>query len=156
MTGLLELCRNYLLQDGYVVRIPPISRNLPGLRSDFSHKTAATKAGLGWVGKSALFISPEFGSGLRLATVLTDAPLITGTPTTESRCGTCAACVDVCPYGALRGTSWHPGIERDELLDAVLCSEKREEFRPALGYKHPCGLCIQACPFGKGKDRAEV
>jgi len=149
MEGLLEICAGHLRQNGYAVWIPPISKNLPGLMSDFSHKTAATKAGLGWVGKNALFVSPEFGCGFRLATVLTDAPLVTGPPVMESRCGKCTECVKVCPYGALKGKNWHPGIERDKLLDAFLCSRKREEYIPTLGYKHPCGLCIQACPVGK-------
>lgn len=156
MELLLRLCERYLRQEEYATWIPPISKNLPGLMSDFSHKTAATKAGLGWIGKNALFVSPEYGCGLRLATVLTDAPLIVGTPVTESRCGTCTECIEACPYGAIKGTTWHPGIERDTLLDAFLCSEKREEYIPTLGYKHPCGLCIQACPFGKEKGGRRV
>lgn len=41
----------------------------------FPHKTAAVLAGLGWIGKSALFVSPQFGPRVRLATVLTDYPL---------------------------------------------------------------------------------
>ena len=124
-------------------------KNLPGLLSDFPHKTAVTKAGLGWVGKNALFVSEEFGCGMRLATALTDARFVPGKPVTESRCGDCVECVKACPYGAIRATNWHPGIEREKLLDAFLCSEKREAFISKLGYKHPCGLCIKACPVGK-------
>ena len=149
MDVLLKIFEQRLRQEGYAVWVPPISKNLPGLVSDFSHKTAATKAGLGWVGKNALFVSPEFGCGLRLATILTDAPLAVGIPVTKSRCGKCAECVKACSHEALKGENWHPGIERDKLVDAFLCSEKRAEYIPILGYKHPCGLCIQACPVGK-------
>jgi epoxyqueuosine reductase len=41
----------------------------------FPHKTAAVLAGLGWIGKSALFVSPQYGPRVRLATILTDCPL---------------------------------------------------------------------------------
>jgi epoxyqueuosine reductase QueG len=146
---LLKMFEQRLQEEGYAVWVPPISKNLPGLVSDFSHKTAATKAGLGWIGKNALFVSPEFGCGLRLGTILTDAPLVTtASPVVESRCGACTECVNACPYGALKGENWYPGIERDSLVDAFLCSQKREEYIPILGFKHPCGLCIQACPMG--------
>src|SRR5690606_27561631 len=59
----------------------------------FPHKTAATSAGLGWIGKTALFVSPLFGPAVRLATVFTDLVLPAGEPVTESSCGTCRACV---------------------------------------------------------------
>lgn len=152
MEELLEVCYGHLQAGGIAIWIPPISTNLPGLLSDFPHKTAATKAGLGWVGKNALFVSDEFGCSVRLATAMTDAPFSSGLPVTESRCGDCVECVKACPYGAIRATNWHPGIEREKLLDAFLCSEKREAFISKLGYKHPCGLCIKACPVGPWKE----
>lgn len=156
MGSLLEQCEKSIEQAGFATWTPPISKNLPGLLGDFSHKTAATSAGLGWVGKNALFISKEFGCGVRLATVITDAPLNPGKPVTESQCGKCKECIEACPYGAIIGTPWSSGIAREELFDAFLCNEKREEYIPTLGYKHPCGLCIQACPFTRnyGKKRA--
>lgn len=46
----------------------------------FPHKTAAIRAGVGWIGKSDLLVSEEFGSAFRMCTVLTDAPLTPGTP----------------------------------------------------------------------------
>lgn len=147
MEKLLALAGQLLQEHGDEVWIPPISKNLKGLLGDFPHKTAATRAGLGWVGKNALFVSPDFGCGLRLASVLTNAVFSVGVPTKASRCRACRACQNVCPYGAIKGDLWFPGIERGRLLDAFLCSEKREAFIPSLGYKHPCGLCIQACPW---------
>jgi epoxyqueuosine reductase QueG len=153
MEQLLSACETLMGDSGFAAWTPPISKNLPGLLSDFSHKTAATKAGLGWVGKSALFVSSEFGPGVRLATVLTVAPLAPGTPVVESRCGRCVECIEACPYGAIRGAQWHAGIPRDELLDAFLCSKEREAYIAKLGFKHPCGLCIRACPFGKKHNR---
>jgi epoxyqueuosine reductase QueG len=151
MEKLLTLCNHYLQQLEFTTWVPPISKNLPGLLSDFSHKMAATRAGLGWIGKSSLFISKDFGCGVRLATVLTNAPFQPGTPITVSHCGRCVECVKACPYGAIKGVNWYPGIEREKLFDAFLCSRKREEYISKLGYKHPCGLCIKACPIGKRK-----
>ena len=68
------------------------------------HKTVATRAGLGWIGKSCLLVTPEFGSAVRLSSLLTDAPFVCRDPVLESRCGTCSACVNSCPGNALKGT----------------------------------------------------
>jgi epoxyqueuosine reductase len=87
----------------------------------FAHKTAATSAGLGWIGKTALFVSPEFGPAVRLATVFTDLELPVGQPITESRCGKCRACVDACPGGCGRYVLWRAGMPRDEFFDAAVC-----------------------------------
>jgi epoxyqueuosine reductase len=66
----------------------------------FPHKTAATSAGLGWIGKTALFVSHDFGPAVRLATVFTDLELPPGVPVVEGRCGACRDCVDACPAAA--------------------------------------------------------
>jgi epoxyqueuosine reductase QueG len=57
-----------------------------GFASDLPHKTVATRAGLGWVGKSALLISDRFGAALRLTSVLTDAPLPVAKGVNVSNC----------------------------------------------------------------------
>jgi len=113
----------------------------------FAHKTAATHAGLGWIGKTALFVSPETGPKVRLATVFTDLPLELGVPVTDSRCGGCRACVDACPAGAGRDVLWHAGMGRDELFDAGAC----DRYMDSLGVSEyqVCGLCVAACPFGR-------
>lgn len=72
------------------------------LEGAFSHKLAAHLAGLGWIGKSCLLITPENGPRVRLATVLTDAPLEAGTPPSD-RCGDCRECVEICPAKAFTG-----------------------------------------------------
>lgn len=115
------------------------------------HKTVATRAGLGWVGKTALLVTEQFGPAIRLTSVLTNAVLPTGTPVDESRCGDCTACVDSCPGHAATGADWHAGIPRDEILNAYICrstavenSEKRIGIPVSL-----CGICIAACPWTK-------
>ena len=75
------------------------------LEGAISHKFAANLAGLGWIGRSCLLITPQYGPRLRLATVLTDAPLDTGVPSTGG-CGDCRECVDICPPKAFTGAAF--------------------------------------------------
>ncbi len=112
-------------------------------------KTVATLAGLGWIGKCALLINEEFGSAIRLNRVLTDAPLPTGTPITQSRCGHCRACVDVCPGSAPTGEDWAPRKQREEIFDAFACRRAaREAAQSRTGILDTfCGICIAVCPW---------
>jgi epoxyqueuosine reductase len=120
------------------------------LRAGLSHKIAATRSGLGWIGKNALVITRPFGSAIRLTTVLTDAPFETGHPLDESRCGTCSACVEICPAHAPSGTNWRLGMYRDEFFDARACCRKATEFCEREGIDSTiCGICIEACPWTK-------
>jgi epoxyqueuosine reductase QueG len=121
------------------------------LRDFFPHKTGATLAGLGWIGKSALLVTPRLGPGVRLATVLTNAPLPAGSPVTASRCGTCRRCVTACPAGALTNTLWSSGTPREELVDPFACQRQCREFMATHRLSHTiCGICVAACPFGRG------
>jgi len=112
----------------------------------FAHKTAATQAGLGWIGKTALFVSPVLGPKLRLATVFTDLDLPPGTPLTIGRCGGCRRCVDLCPAGAGRDVQWRARMGRDLLYDEKACERHLDNF-PDLG--GVCGVCVAVCPFGR-------
>lgn len=118
------------------------------LATRFQHKTAATRAGLGWIGKCGLLVTREYGSAIRLGSVLTDAPLEAGTPTEASHCGDCCQCVDRCPGGAVTGEIWQPGIARDRIYDATACLRTARVFAARNGIKATiCGICINACPW---------
>jgi epoxyqueuosine reductase len=118
------------------------------LRAPFSHKMAATLAGLGWIGKCDLLITREFGAAVRWATVLTDAPLSVGVPVTESRCGACRACVEVCPGHACSGRNWRQGMTREELWDPRACMAGMKAVNARLGVSVGiCGMCVAACPW---------
>jgi epoxyqueuosine reductase len=110
----------------------------------FPHKTAATSAGLGWIGKTALFVSQSFGPAVRLATVFTDLVLPPGEPVREGHCGACRDCVDACPAGCGRDVTWRPGMPREELFDAAACRHQMSLFRSVDA--EICGICIAACP----------
>jgi epoxyqueuosine reductase QueG len=114
----------------------------------FSHKMAAHLAGMGWIGKNCLLVTPEVGPRVRWATVLTNAPLVaTGKPMDE-RCSGCRECVEICPVGAFTGQPFHPKEPREARFDAHKCDAYFDELRETTGL-HTCGLCLYACPFGR-------
>ncbi len=112
----------------------------------FAHKTAATQAGLGWIGKTAIFVSPHLGPWVRLTTVFTDADLRVAQPVTEGGCAKCRRCVDACPAGAGRDVRWRAGMPRDELLDVVACMHQNDTYVDA---GQLCGICVAVCPVGR-------
>jgi len=127
------------------------SRKLIGV---ISHKIPAHLAGLGWIGKSCLLITPNYGPRVRFATILTDAPLRTGSPITQ-QCHDCRACVDICPVGAFTGITFNPSEPREARFKAHLCRDYRlaratyiaESKRDKM--EGLCGLCVYVCPYGR-------
>ncbi len=117
------------------------------LAGAFSHKLAAHMAGLGWIGRSCLLITPAHGPRLRLGTVLTDAPLPTGEPM-PSRCGDCRDCVDICPPRAFTGAQFDPAEPREARFRAHLCDRYMASRRERMG-EGLCGLCVYVCPHGR-------
>jgi epoxyqueuosine reductase len=114
----------------------------------FSHKLAAHLAGLGWIGKSCLLVTPEAGPRVRWSSVLTAAPLEpTGKPMDE-RCGKCRECVDICPVGAFTDRSFDESEPREMRYEAHACQRYFEELKEAGG-PPVCGLCLYVCPFGR-------
>ena len=140
-----------LQQAGHQVFPVPASRTTDSERlcAVFSHKLAAHLAGLGWIGKSCLLVTPKTGPRVRWATVLTDAPLVeTGGPM-EERCGDCTECVSLCPVKAFTGKPFRENEPREVRYDAGKCNRyfaKMEEKDPELAV---CGLCLYVCPYGR-------
>ena len=117
----------------------------------FSNKMGAHLAGLGWIGKSCLLVTPEVGPRVRWATVLTDAPLqVTGEPMKE-QCGTCRQCVEICPPGAFTGQPFRPGEPRKVRFAAQKCKQYFADMDETIGLP-VCGLCLYVCPYGKNKN----
>lgn len=117
--------------------------------SRFPHKTVATRSGIGWIGKSALLVTEEYGAAVRISSILTDAPLKAGEAIDSSRCGACVCCVAACPGNAILGKNWSVELEREEIFDAARCRRTaRARAREALGIEIThCGKCIEVCPF---------
>ncbi len=116
----------------------------------FSHKLAANLAGLGWIGKSCLLVTPEAGPRVRWATVLTDAPLIVTGERVEVQCGECNECVEVCPVAAFTGEPFRKNEPREARYDAKKCEEYLYNCEDHSDW-NVCGLCIYACPHGRTK-----
>ena len=121
------------------------------LATPLPHKTVATRAGIGWIGKCALLVTREFGSALRVTSVLTDAELDVGQPVNDSICGECTACVTACPGHAPSGNNWQRDVPRDSFYNAFACrSTSRELAMKRIGIRETiCGICIAACPWTK-------
>lgn len=117
----------------------------------FSNKMGAHLAGLGWIGKSCLLVTPEVGPRVRWATVLTDTPLeVTGEPMDE-RCGECQQCVDICPPGAFTGQPFREEEPRDVRFKAHKCKQYFTEMEETTGLS-VCGLCLYVCPHGRKQE----
>jgi len=118
------------------------------IKGDFPHKTAATRAGLGWVGRHCQLITRPFGSWIRLGTVFTDIELPCGPSIERNFCGSCMRCIEACPANALNGNAWYPTLLRDEILDVRACDQwkKKQYFQYHKG--HNCGICSAVCPYG--------
>jgi len=102
-----------------------------------SHKHAAVEAGLGWIGRNNLLVTPQCGSQVRLVSVLTDASLEYGVPLNED-CGSCRACIPVCPCQAISDDPAEFNHKR--------CYDQLDHFvRKRVVGQHICGVCVRAC-----------
>lgn len=134
-----------------------ISKDGNGFQALLSHRAVAIRAGIGWIGKSNALVTPEFGPRVRLGTLMFEPlegdSMITDTPSYQSLCGECTACVKSCPAYALSGEVWHRGIERERIVDVRACSEHMHEAYQYIGRGVVCGLCIANCPVGKNRNK---
>lgn len=106
-------------------------------------KALARQAGLGWQGRSLLIVNQDHGPLHRLIAILTDLDLEPDGPV-RNRCGSCSACVEACPQGALNLVRFSERPEtRQEILDVTRC----------IG-NDTCPHCIEACPWLKSGLKA--
>lgn len=126
-----------------------IQPDMAALTTPLPHKTVATLAGMGWIGKCALLVTEEYGSAVKLGCVLTDAPLETAVPVETSRCGDCGVCAAVCPGQAVKGPEWSASARRAEFFDVFRCKEAATARAMAkLGMPDTiCALCCLRCPW---------
>lgn len=150
------LCEDFLIERGYNAYAQTKERLGQDFGDDNSfdlpHKTIATKAALGWIGKSALLTTEKYGSALRLSSVLTDAPLKCAEPILKSKCGNCMLCRDACMGGSISGKEWNYKMKRNEFYNDKKCEAFALEISEInLGKADTvCGKCIFACPYTKG------
>src|SRR2546426_4744966 len=109
-------------------------------------RAAAARAGIGWLGKNTNLLVPGVGSSVLLAEIVTSADLDEDRPLKTS-CGSCDACIRVCPTGALTA----PGVLDNRLCISFWTIEHRGviplEIRPLIGdWIFGCDLCQEVCP----------
>ena len=141
--GKLKELRKWLVQNCPGANARGIVDTAPLLEREF-----AEAAGLGWVGKNTLLLNRTWGSYFFLAALLTNVELHYDLPQQTSHCGTCTACIDQCPTGA---------IVAPYVLDANRCLSYVTIESPGLpavdvaakasGWLFGCDICQEVCPW---------
>lgn len=146
-------CENYLMTLGYKAYAQTVNRvkEYGIYHTRMPHKTVAVAAGLGWIGKSALLITKEYGSAIRLTSVLTNAQFEYNKQRLEVPCENCMICKEACPGGAITGNVWSEDKGRDWIFDALACRKAAREIAAKEIEKEItlCGKCIEVCPYTK-------
>lgn len=107
------------------------------LEAVFSYKHAGQAAGLGYIGRSSLLITSDFGPRVRLSCCLTEALLKPIKAATSSACESCDICIENCPARALNRPTAEPYV-----INKFACAS----FRNASG---GCSDCMRICPAGR-------
>lgn len=117
-------------------------------------RAAAARAGVGWIGKSTMLLSPGHGPWLLIGSVATDAELAVTDPMVRT-CGTCVACIPACPTAAIT----EDGLDAGRCISTWLQTSGPipRWIRPLIGRRiYGCDDCLTSCPPGfPAMDRHE-
>lgn len=112
-------------------------------------KPLAAQAGLGWQGKHTNLVSRQLGSWFFIGSILTTAEL-SFDEAEEDHCGSCRACLDICPTRAFTGPRQIDARRCISYLTIEHKGEIAEEFRHAIGNRiYGCDDCLAICPWNK-------
>lgn len=141
----LKQLKAFLLERQPTARVRGVVDTAPLLEREF-----AQLAGLGWIGKNTLLLNKQIGSWFFLAALLTDVELEADAPHETDHCGTCRACLEICPTDA---------FPEPYVLDATKCVsyltiELREhipsQLREGMGnWLFGCDDCQTVCPWNR-------
>ncbi len=114
-------------------------------------KAWAVRAGLGWLGKHTNLITTDVGSWVFIGEILVDLELEYDTQRVEDHCGTCKACIDACPTGAIV----EPYVVDSRKCISYATIELRDETLPVdittnqQGWLYGCDICQDVCPWNR-------
>lgn len=128
----------------------PIGRILFCDSSPILEKSMAQSAGLGWIGRNSLVISPEFGSSFNIGGLLLDFAIKPSNPFPQDFCGDCQKCVDVCPTGCIQPNRT---LVANRCISYLTIEHKGvipAEIRPSIGsWIFGCDVCQIVCPYNQ-------
>jgi epoxyqueuosine reductase len=117
----------------------------------------AFKAGLGWRGKHTLLLNREHGSYFFLGEIYTSLKLPAATEPQNNHCGTCNACIDICPTQAIIAPHRLDARRCISYLTIELKTAIPIEFRKAIGNRiYGCDDCQIVCPWNKFAQKTAV
>ncbi|RZI86298.1 MAG: tRNA epoxyqueuosine(34) reductase QueG [Rubrivivax sp.] len=148
-------------------RLQTLADRLAELLGPFGHRVftdsapvleveLASRSGLGWRGKHTLLLSREAGSTFFLGEIYVDLALPLTEPET-AHCGSCQACIDVCPTQAIVGEGLVDARRCISYLTIESSAPIPLELRPLMGNRiYGCDDCQLICPWNKFARRAQV
>ncbi|MDD3028165.1 MAG: hypothetical protein PHI41_08990 [Erysipelotrichaceae bacterium] len=107
---------------------------------------AGASAGLGYIGKNNMLITPKYGPRVNLAYLVTDAPLQTTVVTPKNECGTCAICEKYCTSKAILGDGYFHGRACESVINCMA-----NKIHLTSQVTMDCDMCQRMCPQGEIK-----
>lgn len=139
------------LLDWIIAEDPSVKGKICVDTSPFMDKAWAVRGGLGWLGKHSNVITKELGSWVFLGSLLLDIELDYDQETVDDHCGTCTACLDACPTGAIV----EPYVVDSQKCISYATIELRDETLPVNiaenldGWLYGCDICQDVCPWNR-------
>jgi epoxyqueuosine reductase len=110
----------------------------------------AVKSGIGWIGRHSLLITKSQGSFFFLAEIICDLELEYDEPFKTDHCGTCTACMDACPTGAIAGNKIVDGSKCISYFTIELKDSIPDSYKNKLDdWMFGCDICQDVCPWNR-------